>query len=223
MRILIVEDEKRISENILKILESQDYLSDIAKNLDEAKYFSEINSYDLLILDLMLPDGSGMEFCKDLRSNGFSSPILILTAKSQLEDKIEGFDAGADDYLTKPFLSEELLSRVKALIRRKTGASIPPVFKFNNITIDTNRREISKSGKIINLSPKEYSLFEYLSLSPCKAIDRLEILENVWGDQADQFSNTVDVHIRYLRKKLGDLKGEIIKTVKGKGYMLCKN
>lgn len=222
MRILIVEDDLQISNNIKEILSLNNYLTDCVFDGESALYKIETEEYDVIILDWMLPKITGIEICKRVRDKGFSVPILILTAKSLIEDKVNGLNSGADDYLTKPFISEELVARLKSLIRRKNGASSSPVITISDLQIDTNLCRVQRRGKVINLTPKEYSLLEYLILNKGKVLGRMEILEHVWGESIDPFSNTIDVHIRYLRKKI-DLKNrkKLIITVKGKGYIAC--
>jgi len=222
MRVLVVDDEQRITSNIKDYLVSDGHTVDTAANGEDALVLADINSYDLVILDWMLPDMDGPKICKVLRENKIDSPVLMLTAKSQLEDKVEGLNAGADDYLTKPFEFDELDARIRALLRRKIGGSSTPLIRIADFTLDTNTREVTRGGQKVDLAPREFSLLEYLVLNRGKALGRTDILEHVWGESVDQFSNTVDVHIRYLRKKIDDdFDTKLIKTVKGKGYMLC--
>ncbi len=222
MRVLVVDDEQRITSNIKDYLVSDGHTVDTAANGEDALVLADINSYDLVILDWMLPDMDGLKICKVLRENKIDSPVLMLTAKSQLEDKVEGLNAGADDYLTKPFEFDELDARIRALLRRKIGGSSTPLIRIADFTLDTNTREVTRGGQKVDLAPREFSLLEYLVLNRGKALGRTDILEHVWGESVDQFSNTVDVHIRYLRKKIDDdFDTKLIKTVKGKGYMLC--
>lgn len=222
MKILIVEDEKRIAANIASYFTANNLLCDLVYTGQEALESSEITTYDLVILDWMLPDLSGIEVCKKLRTKDNKTPILMLTARGELDDKIQGFDAGVDDYLVKPFLMEELLARTKTLIRRTMTNTANPVIKVADLVIDTNTSTVKREGVVIELAPKEFALLEYMALNACKTLNRSDVLEHVWGDQVDPFSNTVDVHIRYLRLKIDDgHKKKLIKTVKNKGYMLC--
>lgn len=222
MRILIVEDDERIGKNIEKMLKRELYAVDLVHNAEDALYQAEIEDYDVIILDRMLPDKEGLEVCSTLRKNKNKSGIIMLTAKVQLEDKIEGLSEGADDYLTKPFAMEELISRVKALIRRKSGIPQTPIISVFDLTMNTNTCEVMRGNKKVNLSPKEYSLLEYLARNCNRVVDRMELMSHVWGEEIDEFSNTVDVHIRYLRRKIDDpFSKKLIKTVKNKGYMLC--
>ncbi len=221
MHILIVEDDQDISENIASMLQDASYQTTAHYLLDEAMISLEINSYDAIILDWMLPDGEGIDLIKKLREQKNSTPILMLTAKSQIEDLLEGFEVGADDYLKKPFKKDELLARIKSLIRRKNSVEQTPVISIGHIDINTNDCTVRSSGNLIELSPKEYSLLEYLARNKGKVVDRLEILHHVWGEDVDPFSNTVDVHVSSLRKKIDiKKKASLIKTVKQKGYMV---
>lgn len=217
MRILLVEDDLRIGENLSQILTSKHYLVDWATTITKAEELIFSLDYDLLIIDWMLPDGDGVSLCRSLRGEGLTMPILIMTARSQVEDKVDGLNAGADDYITKPFVMEELLARIRALLRRNKTTQTPLIM-IADLEIDTNLHQVRRQGKLIPLSPKEYSLFEYLLQHPGQALSREEIFEHVWGEISDSFSNTVDVHIRFLRQKLPP---ELIKTIKGKGYALC--
>ncbi len=224
MKVLIVEDEKRIAKNIESYFTANNLMCDVVYLGHDALQNIEINTYDLVILDWMLPDISGIEVCKDLRKAGNKVPIIMLTAKGELEDKIQGFDTGVDDYLVKPFLMEELLARAKTLIRRNMTNTANPIIRIADLVIDTNSSTVKRKNVLIELAPKEFALLEYLALNHCKALSRTDILEHVWDDQVDPFSNTVDVHIRYLRSKVDDMyPKKLIKTVKNKGYMLCEN
>lgn len=224
MRILIVEDEARIASNIRRFLEKVNFTVDIVHNSEDALIQGETEDYDLIILDWMLPDMEGTAVCERLKKKGISTPIIMLTARVQIDDKLEGFSKGADDYLTKPFEMSELLARVKALIRRKDGSPKPHILEASDLTLDTNTCQVKRGGRIIELAPKEYALLEYLLFNKGRVIDRLTLLDHVWGGGIDEFSNTVDVHIRYLRQKIDvGYPLKLIKTVVGKGYMLCED
>lgn len=223
MRILIIEDDKRIASNVAAFLKNAGYQTAIAENGEDGLFEAEEGSYDAVILDWMLPDRGGVEVCLELRKNKKPVPVLMLTAKSQVEDKVEGLNAGADDYLTKPFSSQELLARVKSLIRRASNTPGMPVIRVDDLSIDTNTTVVTKKGKVVNLTPKEYDLLVYLASKKGEIVDRMTLLENVWGEEIDPLSNTIDVHIRYLRRKIETGNGKkLIVTVKNKGYMLCK-
>ncbi|MBI5123056.1 response regulator transcription factor, partial [Candidatus Roizmanbacteria bacterium] len=166
--------------------------------------------------------GTASKYAKKSGRKKNTTPVIMLTAKSQLENKIEGLNVGADDYLTKPFEGKELLARIKALIRRQSGKTQSPLIKINRLEINTNTTAVKLNGNIISLAPKEYALLEYLAVNNGKVIDRMTLLHHVWGEDIDEFSNTVDVHIRYLRQKIDDDQvKKLIRTVKNKGYMLC--
>jgi len=204
MHILIVEDDKRLGENLQKILKEENIVSTLVGDGEGALYQVDTETYDAIILDWMLPDISGVNVCKKIREKNYPSPILILTAKSQVEDKVEGLVTGADDYLTKPFAKEELLARINALVRRTTGNSFSSILNASDLSINTSTHEVKRGNKIINLAPREYALLEYLVLHKGHAIERTNLLHHVWGEEIDSFSNTVDVHIRYLRRKVDD-------------------
>lgn len=221
MRILIVEDDIRLADNIATMLKHDSYAVDVANNASEASDKVISPDYDLVILDWKLPDGSGIEICKMMREEEVFTPVLILTANSQNEDKVEGLDAGADDYLTKPFNHDELLARVRALVRRKDVVTAP-IIKISDLVIDTNLKLVSRNKVNIDLSPREYSLLEYLATRIDTAVSRVDLLSHVWDENANMFSNTVDVHIKYLRDKIDSNHAtKLIKTVKGQGYALC--
>lgn len=223
MRILVVEDDMQIAQNLKKILETQLYVVDLEKTGEGALFQAETQEYDLIILDWMLPDVDGIQVCRDMRKKSIQTPILMLTAKVQVENIVSGLESGADDYLTKPFSMDVLLARIKVLIRRVNTKPLAPIIKMGNISLDTNKRTVMRGKGYIELAPKEYVLLEYLIMHKCKAIDRMEIMEHVWGETIDEFSNTVDVHIRYLRKKIDEPYGtNLIKTIKNKGYMICE-
>lgn len=223
MHVLIIEDDPRIADNLKIFLKEDDYQVTIANTFEDGLYLAEEETYDALIVDWMLPKGSGLEICRKIRAKSISTPILMLTAKSQVEDKVEGLTSGADDYLTKPFAKAELMARVKSLIRRDSTTKGVPVIKIKNLEINTNTTEVRVKDKKISLAPREYALLEYLALHKGEVIDRLSLLSHVWGEEVNDFSNTVDVHIRYLRKKIDQGKESLITTVKNKGYMLCEN
>ena len=221
MHILIVEDDTRLGENLQKILKEAEIVSTIVATGEDALYKIDTETYDLIILDWMLPDVSGIEVCKKVRERNCSSPILMLTAKSQIEDKVEGLTIGADDYLTKPFAKEELLARINVLIRRKTGKTFSTVLKAKDLSLNTSSHEVKRGNKIIDLAPREYALLEYMLLNKGQAIDRITLLHHVWGEAIDTFSNTVDVHVRYLRKKIDKgFKKKLIRSVRGFGYSI---
>lgn len=224
MIILLIEDDLKIASNVEKFLTRNHISVKAVSTAREGIYNAETDDFDLIILDLMLPDGNGLDICRNLRKQGIETPILILTAKSQIEDKVDGLSTGADDYLTKPFSLEELIARIKAIVRRRAGNNLTSIINVGNLVIDTNTCNV-KVGEInLNLAPKEYALLEYLALNKNRVLNRMELLTHVWGESIDPFSNTVDVHVRYLRKKI-ECPGQkkLIKTVKNKGYILCSD
>ncbi len=220
--ILVVEDDERIVSFIRRGLEAEGYLVDVAQDGHEGVQ-KGMDTYDLILLDLLLPDQSGHEVCKTLRREQVQTPILMLTAKDALEDKLSGFDHGADDYLTKPFVFEELLARIKALLKRTPSykEEVDPVLQVADLTLDRSSREVRRGGKIIALTRKEFDLLEFLMSNLNRALSRTSILEHVWGYHYDTLTNTVDVYIGYLRKKVdGGSPTKLIQTVRDIGYKI---
>lgn len=223
MRILIVEDDKEIAENIRLLLDQTGYLADVCFCAEDGleRLYSE--DYDLAILDWKLPGLQGIDLCRKIREEKINLPVLMLSAKSRLEDRVGGLDSGADDYLTKPFEAKELISRVKALLRRSQKAGKNPLITIFDLTIDTNACKATRQNHEIALSPKEYELLEYLARNKGQVINRLDLLNHVWGESIDPFSNTVDVHIHHLRQKIdAGYSPKLLKTIRGKGYLLCE-
>ncbi len=220
MRILVIEDEKKVASFIKRGLEEAGYSVDIAADGEEGLYLAEIDDYDLIILDLILPRKSGLDVCKELREQRISIPILILSARDSVEDKVTGLDMGADDYLTKPFAFSELLARVRALLRR--GETMTPVkLQVADLVMDTVTHEVTRAGKEIKLTGKEYSLLEYFMMNPGKVLTRTMLSEHVWDYTFDTFSNVIDVYINYLRNKVDkEFKPRLINTVRGVGYVM---
>ena len=222
MHILVVEDDERISTFIKRGLEAEGYLVDIAQDGQEGMH-KGLTPYDLIILDLLLPDTTGHEICRALRREQIETPILILTAKDALEDKLSGFDHGADDYLTKPFAFEELLARIKALLRRRPSYNeeTARVLCLADLTLNQHSREVRRGDRVISLTRKEFDLLAFLMSHPNKALSRTSILEHVWGYHHDTLTNTVDVYIGYLRKKLDiESPNKLIQTVRDFGYKI---
>jgi DNA-binding response OmpR family regulator len=222
MRILIVEDEHRIANTVKKGLEQERYAVDVAYTGTEGFDLAVTEEYDLIILDLMLPGMDGLVICKELRKKQIHVPILILTAKGQIEDKVEGLDCGADDYLTKPFSFEELLARIRALSRRPKS-SIDTTLILEDLKLDPKSFSVERGGKIIQLSHKEFSLLEYLMRYAKKVLTKEQIISHVWDYDADILPNTVEVNIRNLRKKIDfpfKNKKPLIHTVRGFGYKI---
>lgn len=220
MRLLLVEDDGRIAAFVTKGLRENSYAVDIASDGEEATYLASINSYDLFILDINLPKKDGFEVCRELRENGINKPILMLTARDAIDDRISGLDTGADDYLTKPFEFLELLARLRALLRRQSEVRAPKIV-ISDLEIDTVSQTVRRGPNLIDLTAKEYSLIEFLALNKGKVVGREEISEHVWDDSFDPFSNLIEVYIKRLRKKLDEGYAiQLIHTRRGSGYIL---
>lgn len=221
MRILLVEDEPIAAEMLTKGLREQTYAVDVAMDGEAAVYQAEINDYDLIILDVMLPRKNGFEVCREVRSNGSEVPVLMLTARDDVEDRIAGLDTGADDYLTKPFDFHELLARVRALLRRGSALR-PETLSVFDLRIDTRARRVSRAGREINLTAKEYALLEYLARRAGEVVGRADIAEHVWDENFDPFSNLIEVYVQRLRRKIDDpFELKLIRTRRGEGYVLA--
>ncbi|MEW6362757.1 MAG: winged helix-turn-helix domain-containing protein [Acidobacteriota bacterium] len=221
MRILLVEDDRRIADFVGKGLRENAYAVDIASDGDEATYLAAINAYDLYILDINLPVKDGFQVCRELRESGIKKPILMLTARDTIDDRILGLDTGADDYIIKPFEFRELLARLRALLRRHSDIRSPKII-VADLEIDTISRTVRRNGKQIELTSKEYALLEFLAINKCKVVTREEISEHVWDDSFDPFSNLIEVYIRRLRSKLDEgYESQLIHTRRGMGYILC--
>ena len=210
----MVEDEHRIANSIKKGLEQEKYAVDVAYTGDDGFDMATGETYDLILLDLMLPGMDGMQICRELRKQKNQVPILILTAKGQTGDKVTGLDAGADDYLTKPFSFEELLARVRALSRRPTRA-LDTTLTAGDLSLDTVKFEVKKKGKLIPISSKEFSLLEYLMRQAGQIVTKDQIISHVWDYESDILPNTVEVYVRNLRKK-----GIVVETIRGFGYKI---
>lgn len=220
MRVLVVEDFAQLRRSLVRGLRQAGYAVDEAKDGNEGLCLARTNEYDALVLDLMLPGKDGMEVLRTLRSEGRHCPTLILTAKDELHDKVKGLDAGADDYLVKPFAFEELLARLRALVRRKYAAA-GTVITVGPLVIDTARKSVKLDGDKVTLSAREFGLLEYLAMRKGQPVSRLDIWEHLYDANDTSTSNVVDVYIGYLRKKLHREGGpELIRTYRGTGYAL---
>ena len=222
MRILVVEDEHKIANSIKKGLEQESYAVDVAFTGDDGYGLASTEDYDLIILDVLLPGINGIEIAKKLRGQQIHTPILMLTAKGQLEDKVTGLDAGADDYLTKPFAFEELLARIRALTRRPKD-SLGIIIAVSDLTLNAATYQVRRDSKIIALSSKEYALLEYLMPHTKKTLTKEQIINHVWDYDADVLPNTVEVYIGYLRNKIDkpfSEKPTLIQTIRGFGYKI---
>lgn len=216
MKVLIVEDEHKIATSIKKGFEQESWICDIAFDGIEGYDLAISESYDVIILDLMLPKKDGISITKDLRKEKIHTPILILTAKGEINDRVHGLNSGADDYLVKPFAFEELIARVQALARRPNEVKSEEL-TVKNLKLNTKTQEIKQNEKIIQLSKKEYQLLEYLMKNKGKLVSKDDIISHVWDYESDILPNTVEVFVKYLRNKLGN---ETIKTVRGFGYKI---
>jgi len=221
MRILIVEDEKEIANFLKKGLEAEHFAVDHAEDGEKGSLLAHTNEYDLVILDIRLPKKDGLTLCKELREHGKKYPIIMLSVESSTVSKIDALNSGADDYLTKPFSFEELLARLRALLRRQKDVMNEPVINIEDLRMDTLGHVVTRAGKEIKLSRKEFSLLEYMMRNCGSLLTRTMILEHVWDMNTDPFTNTVDVHIRLLREKIDkNHKRKLIHTIHGFGYKL---
>ena len=220
VRILLVEDEPAAAQMLAKGLREQGYAIDVSTDGEKALYQASINDYDLVILDVMLPRKDGFEVCREMRSRGSVFPVLMLTARDTVEDRIIGLDSGADDYLIKPFDFRELLARTRALLRR--GETLhPETIEIDDLQIDARARRVQRDGRNIQLTVKEYALLEYLARNVDKVLSRAEIAEHVWDENFDVFSNLIDVYIQRLRRKIDDgHEVKLFQTRRGEGYVL---
>jgi two-component system, OmpR family, copper resistance phosphate regulon response regulator CusR len=220
VRILLVEDEPRVAAFVAKGLREQAYAIDVARDGEQALYLAAVNTYDLFILDVMLPLKDGYSVCRELRRAGTRTPILMLTARDALDDRVAGLDCGADDYLTKPFDFKELLARLRALSRRSAEVR-PAVIRVADLILNTANHAVSRAGKRVSLTAKEYSFLEFLVLNENRIVNREQIAQHVWDENFDPFSNVIDVYVRRLRTKIdAGFDKPLIHTRRGEGYML---
>lgn len=220
MRVLVVEDEKKVASFIKQGLEEEGYAVDVAPDGEEGLGMALDRVHDLVILDIHLPRMDGLRVLQKLRKDKVRAPVLLLTVRANIEDKVLGLDAGADDYLTKPFAFEELLARVRALLRRRAEAE-PPVLQIADLTLDPARHVVTRGGEKIDLSPKEFALLAYFMRNPGRVLTRTMISEHVWDYDFDTMTNVIDVYVTYLRKKIdAGHAPRLIHTVRGVGYVL---
>lgn len=221
MRILIVEDDERIAESLAEALTDQHYIVDIAGDGEKGWEFVEALTYDLILLDLMLPKLDGLSLCQQLRSQGYRMPILLLTARDTTADKVAGLDVGADDYVVKPYKLQELMARLRALLRRG-GLDAPPVLQWGNLQLDCSTCEVAYNRRSVQITPKEYRLLELFLRRGCRVFSRSAILENLWSFEEPPGEDTVKTHIKRLRQKLkvAGAPDDFIETVYGLGYRL---
>ncbi|MBI4227345.1 MAG: response regulator transcription factor [Candidatus Omnitrophica bacterium] len=220
MKILLVEDDKRVASSIARGLREERYVVDVSSDGEDALYLAQTGEYDLVILDLLLPKRSGLEILQALRADRMTVPVLVLTAKAELEDKVRGFESGADDYLTKPFRFQELLARVRALMRRR-GDMTPTILRVGDLEMDTLRHRVARSGAAIVLTAREYALLEYLMRHADRVVSRTTLEEAVWQHDYDTSSNVIEVHVAHLRRKIDDpFLAKLLRTVRGTGYVI---
>jgi DNA-binding response OmpR family regulator len=220
LRLLVVEDQKNMLSFLSKGLKENGYSVDSAESGSSAELLAYENEYDLIILDVMLPDKTGLDVARTIRQEGYSGPILMLTALSRTKDKIAGLDSGADDYLTKPFAFDELLARVRALLRRNAKTTLSHL-KYQELNLDLISRKVHRGETLIDLSPKEFALLEYFMRNPERPLTRTQISEHVWDMNFDPKSNVIDAYLSMLRKKIdGPYSVKYIQTVVGVGYVL---
>jgi two-component system OmpR family response regulator len=220
MRVLVVEDEVKMARAVRRGLEAEGYAVEVVANGDDAVFWATEQQFDAVILDVMLPGMDGYAVCRELRSASVWTPVLMLTSRGAVEDRIAGLDAGADDYLIKPFAFGELLARLRALLRRGPAERAPEIV-VGDIVVDPAAHTVTRRGHAIDLSPREFSLLEYLAVRAGEVVRRAEILDHVWSYDYDGMSNVVDVYIGYLRKKLErPFHSKVIRGVRGVGYIL---
>jgi DNA-binding response OmpR family regulator len=220
LRVLLVEDEKSAAQVLAKGLREHAYAVDIAADGEAALYQAEINDYDIIILDVMLPVRDGLDVCEELRAGGSTVPVLMLTARDSFSDRVQGLDAGADDYLTKPFDFHELLARIRALLRRGPVLH-PETIELADLKLDTRARRVHRAGREIPLTAKEYALLEYLARNAEQVVGRARIAEHVWDENFDPFSNLIEVYVQRLRRKIDNGHStKLLRTLRGEGYML---
>jgi DNA-binding response OmpR family regulator len=219
MKILVVEDEHRLADLLRRALEHERHAVDISYDGRDGLERAEMGAFDLVVLDVMLPGLDGFEVCRQLRAAGVSTPVLMLTARDAVADRVQGLDAGADDYLTKPFAVAELLARVRALARRSPTA--PEILQVSDVTLDPGRHSVRRAQRHIDLTRTEFALLEYLMRHPGQVLTRQQITDHVWGYDYETMTNVVDIYVHYLRNKLEKgFKGKLIRTVRGVGYSI---
>jgi two-component system copper resistance phosphate regulon response regulator CusR len=220
MRILVVEDEQKVASFIRKGLEEEGYAVDVAADGEEGLTMALACVHDLIILDIRLPKLDGLRVLQALRQDSVTTPVLLLTVRATIEDKVLGLDAGADDYLTKPFAFQELVARVRALLRRRAEAD-PTVLRIGDLSLDSARRTVSRGGERIDLTPREFTLLDYFMRNPGRVLTRTMIAEHVWDYSFDTSTNIIDVYVNYLRKKIdAGQTPKLLHTVRGVGYVL---
>jgi len=222
MTILIIEDEYKLSSILKKGLETEHYVVGVAHDGEEGLHKALKNEYDLIILDLMLPKMDGFSVCQELRRCQVNTPVLILTARDSVEDRVRGLDIGADDYLVKPFEFDELLARIRSLLRRQKTTKLPQL-KVADLVLDPASHEVKRAGRLIRLTAKEYILLDYLMRYPNQVLTRSQLIEHVWGPEVGSEGNQLDIYIWYLRHKIdSEYQKKLIQTVRGTGYKIVE-
>lgn len=222
MRILIVDDEAALREQLARTLAGQRYIVETASDGEAALDRLFDAAFDLVVLDIMMPGTDGFAVMEQARKAGIVTPVIMLTARGDVDDRVRGLDLGADDYLAKPFSADELLARIRALLRR-SGTQSQPLLQVSDLVLDTVSRQVTRAGVAIDLTPREFAILEFLLYNKDRAVSRFSLAEHVWGDDFDAFnmSNFIDVHIKNLRHKVGDSgHGQIIQTLRGVGYII---
>jgi two-component system, OmpR family, copper resistance phosphate regulon response regulator CusR len=224
MKVLLIEDDPKISSFVRIGLESNNFNVDVAYDSPIGEKLALSRKYDIIVLDVVIPGISGFELCRNIRNRNIMTPVLMLTSLDSLDDKLKGFDSGADDYLVKPFSFQELMARIKALSRRNKSEIVRPVLKIGGLEIDSITRKVKRDGKEINLTATEYKILELLAENKERVFDRMLIAEKIWGFSFNTGTNIIDVHINSLRKKIDrDFEKKLIHTRKGFGYLLSEN
>ncbi|MDQ6747483.1 MAG: response regulator transcription factor [Candidatus Dormibacteraeota bacterium] len=224
MRLLIVEDERKLALLVQEMLQDENHAVDVAFDGEDALQFAATGEYDVIVLDLMLPGVPGLEVCRRLRAAGDKTPILMLTARTSIDDRVVGLDAGADDYLTKPFAFAEFLARVRALGRRDVATGAGNLVTVGEISLDLKTREVWRGDSLVDLTPKEFALLEYFMRHPNQVLSGQQIADHVWSYEFDGLTNRVAVYVSYLRRKLGaGARPSPIQTVHGVGYRLVNS
>ena len=222
MKILLVEDDKTLSSTIKETLESQTFAVDLVSTIDAAQFQIEefTKEYDCIVLDINLPDGNGFDLCKDIRNKKITTPIIMMTARDTLEEKIKGLNIGADDYITKPFSIQELIARIKSIIRRSSKEPLP-IITVGRLEVNPQTMRVLNNKKPINLSSREFSVLEILARHSDEVVTRSMLMEHVWGSDFESFSNVIDVYIKNLRKKIdAGQQNKLLNTIRGSGYSL---
>jgi DNA-binding response OmpR family regulator len=223
MKILVIEDDQTLAKNLKKVLLKDGFAVDIVHSKEEGSIEAEVNEYDCVVLDINLPDGSGFDLLKELRQTENQTPIIIATARGEIEDKIKGLNLGADDYVPKPIDSYELIARIRAVIRRNSQSSLP-IITIGDLIVKPAEHTATVNGQLLDLTAKEFAVLEYLAQHSNQAVTRTMLMEHIWGSDFDTFSNVIDVYIRNLRRELEKhSKDKLIKTIRGKGYVLGKH